>query len=165
MALPLRNLRRNAISDRAIRNIRIHKTERADNGIFPNRYPRHNDAVTTYTATLLQCNRPGFSIDCGNGINGTVGTDLNEILYRHNIFRIDVGKRPDVRLVSQLQSILVLDYPVVLCRFPLFDLWKGPSFKSILGFRRIRGSLGYCAIDVGEALLRVPPSMFHMLLI
>ena len=38
-------LRRYAITDCAIRNIRIHKAERPDNGILPDRHPRHHDAV------------------------------------------------------------------------------------------------------------------------
>ena len=61
MELPLRNLRWNAVSNCIIRNICIHKTECTHHGILSNRHARHDDAVASYPATLLQLTGPVFS--------------------------------------------------------------------------------------------------------
>jgi len=74
-------LRRDAISDSIIRNIRIHEAECPYHGIIADRHLRHYDAVAAHPATLLQRNGSGLPIDGRNGINRTVRTDLHEILY------------------------------------------------------------------------------------
>jgi hypothetical protein len=49
-------LRRHAKSNNVIRNIRIHKAERPDNGISPNRHSRHPgiSAFTKLSAPIIR---------------------------------------------------------------------------------------------------------------